>query len=108
MGKTDNSIIVESKAFSLKALFADKFTVDFYQREYVWDRKQIEDLIMDLSTEFMKQWEPGHLIRNVSGYDPYFMGEIVLSTKNGEKSAVIDGQQRITIVMNLPMSFLKQ
>ena len=35
MAKTDNSIIVESKAFSLKALFADKFTVDFYQREYV-------------------------------------------------------------------------
>ena len=45
MAKTDNSIIVESKAFSLKALFADKFTVDFYQREYVWTRKQIEDLI---------------------------------------------------------------
>ena len=96
MGKTDNSIIVESKAFSLKALFADKFTVDFYQREYVWTRKQIEDLIMGLSTEFLKQWEPGHAVKDVSGYDPYFMGEIVLSTKNGEKSAVIDGQQRIT------------
>lgn len=96
MAKTDNSIIVESKAFSLKALFADKFTVDFYQREYVWTRKQIEDLIMDLSTEFLKQWEPGHVVKDVSGYDPYFMGEIVLSTKNGEKSAVIDGQQRIT------------
>ena len=68
MAKTDNSIIVESKAFSLKALFADKFTVDFYQREYVWTRKQIEDLIMDLSTEFLKQWEPGHVVKDVSGY----------------------------------------
>ena len=107
MGKTDNSIIVESKAFSLKSLFADKFTVDFYQREYVWDRKQIEDLIMDLSTEFLKQWEPGHVIKDVSGYDPYFMGEIVLSTKNGEKSAVIDGQQRITTLTLLLIYLLR-
>ena len=67
MGKTDNSIIVESKAFSLKALFADKFTVDFYQREYVWTRKQIEDLIMDLSTEFLKQWEQGMRSRTYPG-----------------------------------------
>lgn len=107
MARTDNSIIVESKAFSLKALFADKYTVDFYQREYVWDRKQIEDLIMDLSTEFMKQWEPDHVIKDVSGYDPYFMGEIVLSTKNGEKSAVIDGQQRITTLTLLLIYLLR-
>ena len=96
MGKTDNSIIIESQVYSLKTLFAERYSVDFYQREYVWDRKQMEDLIMDLSNAFLKQWDEDHEIKNVSGYDPYFMGEIVLSTKNGEKSAVIDGQQRIT------------
>ena len=107
MSKTDDSIIIESKAFSLKALFAEKFTVDFFQREYVWTRKQIEDVIMDLSIEFLKQWEPGHAIKNVSGYNPYFMGEIVLSTKNGEKSAIIDGQQRIT-TLTLLLIYLRQ
>lgn len=95
MLKKEN-IIVESKVFSLKGLFSDKFTVDFYQREYVWERKQIEDLIVDLSAEFLKNWEEGHTLKDVAAYDPYFMGEIVLSTKAGEKSAVIDGQQRIT------------
>ncbi|WP_204966783.1 DUF262 domain-containing protein [Megamonas hypermegale] len=44
--------IVDSKVYSLKELFSDKFEVDFYQREYVWQRKQMEDLIMDLSLEF--------------------------------------------------------
>ncbi|WP_204220799.1 DUF262 domain-containing protein [Megamonas hypermegale] len=46
--------IVNSKVYSLKELFSDKFEVDFYQREYVWQRKQMEDLIMDLSLEFLK------------------------------------------------------
>lgn len=46
--------IVDSKVNSLRVLFTDKFEVDFYQREYVWQRKQMEDLIMDLSLEFLK------------------------------------------------------
>ena len=107
MANKRESIIVDSKVFSLKGLFADKFTVDFYQREYVWERKQIEDLIMDLSTEFLKNWEEGHTTQNVSAYDPYFMGEIVLSIKNGEKSAVIDGQQRITTLTLLLIYLLR-
>ena len=106
MLKKEN-IIVESKVFSLKGLFSDKFTVDFYQREYVWERKQIEDLIVDLSTEFLKNWEEGHTLQNVAAYDPYFMGEIVLSTKAGEKSAVIDGQQRITTLTMLLIYLLR-
>lgn len=107
MAGKKESIIVDSKVFSLKGLFADKFTVDFYQREYVWERKQIEDLIMDLSTEFLKNWEEGHTTQSVSSYDPYFMGEIVLSIKNGEKSAVIDGQQRITTLTLLLIYVLR-
>ncbi len=107
MAGKKESIIVDSKVYSLKGLFADKFTVDFYQREYVWERKQIEDLIMDLSSEFLKNWEDGHTLMNVAGYDPYFMGEIVLSIKSGEKSAVIDGQQRITTLTLLLIYLLR-
>ncbi len=87
---------VDSKCFPLQLLFSEKFSVDFYQREYVWERKQLEDLINDLSTAFLKCWKPGHTTENVRSYDPYFMGEIVLSTKINERSAIIDGQQRIT------------
>lgn len=88
--------IVESTVYPLKNLFADKFDVDFYQREYVWQRKQIEDLLSDFTTEFLKNWKVGDTLRDGKLYDPYFMGEIVVSLKAGERSSIIDGQQRIT------------
>ena len=92
----NQSKTVDSKVFPLKLLFAEKFTVDFYQREYVWEKKQLEDLINDLSNAYLKCWDPEHTTQDVRGYDPYFMGEVVLSTKTNERSAIIDGQQRIT------------
>ncbi len=89
--------MVDSKVYSLKELFADKFEVDFYQREYVWQRKQLEDLIIDLSTEFLKNHNENDSIKEVAGYDPYFMGEIVISLNSNDKlNSIIDGQQRIT------------
>ena len=88
--------IVKSESFPLTILFTEKFDVDFYQRQYVWESRQIEDLISDLSSEFLKNWKIGDRLDNVRNYDPYFMGEIVLSQQNGERSSVIDGQQRIT------------
>ena len=87
---------VDSKCFELEVLMKEKFTVDFYQREYVWEKKQLEDLINDLSTAFLKCWNAEDSTEKVRSYDPYFMGEVVLSLKPGERSAIIDGQQRIT------------
>ncbi len=78
-------------------LFTNKFKVDFYQREYVWETKQIEDLISDLSNEFLKNWSANDKYDAVQKYNPYFMGEIILSSKDGGM-AVIDGQQRITSI----------
>jgi Uncharacterized conserved protein len=87
---------VNSLVLPLKTLFADKFDVDFYQREYVWQKKQLEDLINDLSMEFLRNWRKGDSPEQVRSYDPYYMGEVVLSTKNESRNAIIDGQQRIT------------
>lgn len=100
--------IVDSKAYPLKELFLDKFDVDFYQREYVWQKKQIEDLINDLSTEFLKNWTKGDSIEKVRNYDPYFMGEIILSTREGQRSTIIDGQQRITTFTLILIYMLKK
>ena len=52
--------IVDSKVHSLSEIFSASYTVDFYQREYVWQKKQIEDLISDLTIEFLKNWKPKH------------------------------------------------
>lgn len=102
-----NPKTVDSKAYPLKELFLDKFDVDFYQREYVWQKKQLEDLIDDLSNEFLKNWNKNDKLEAVRSYDPYFMGEIVLSMKEGKRSSIIDGQQRITTFTLLLIYILK-
>lgn len=93
--KSPENKIVDSDALPLKTVFSEKYTVDFYQREYVWQHKQLEDLINDLSTEFLKNYRQGDSLDKVKQYDPYYMGEIVVSLRDG-LNAVIDGQQRIT------------
>jgi uncharacterized protein with ParB-like and HNH nuclease domain len=93
--KSPENKIVDSDALPLKTVFSEKYTVDFYQREYVWQHKQLEDLINDLSTEFLKNYRQGDSFDKVKQYDPYYMGEIVVSLRDG-LNAVIDGQQRIT------------
>lgn len=98
---------VDSKAFPVEVIFKDRYEVDFYQREYVWEQKQIEDLISDLTGEFLKNWKPGDTTQSTSKYAPYFMGEIVLAEKDTGAFAVIDGQQRLTSFMLL-MIFLRQ
>ena len=100
--------LVDSKVYPLSILFKDKFDVDFYQREYVWQKKQLEDLINDLSNEFLKNWNENDKLDDVRSYDPYFMGEIVLSMKEGQRSSIIDGQQRITTFTLLLIYILKK
>lgn len=100
-------VFVKSEVKPLKEIFSEKFDVDFYQREYVWEQKHVDDLITDLSNEFLKHWRVGDDFAAVSGYAPYFMGEIVLSTGTG-RSSIIDGQQRITTLTLLLIYLLRR
>lgn len=101
------NVFVKSEVYPIKVLFLEKYDVDFYQREYVWEKKQIEDLIEDLTIEFLKNWKASDTLTKVSGYSPYYMGEIVLAEKGGARSAIIDGQQRITTI-TLLLIYLKR
>ena len=98
---------VESHVYPLKDILNAKYTVDYFQREYVWSSKQLEDLISDLSMEFLRQWKPDHVLRDAKGYNPYYMGEIVLSTTDNIKYSIIDGQQRITSLTLLLIYLVK-
>lgn len=93
-----NEKTVESLVISLSTLLSNKYQVDFYQREYVWETKQMQDLLEDLSGEFLRNWTPKDSLSDVKKYDPYYMGEIVLSKsdKADEDCSIIDGQQRIS------------
>lgn len=87
---------VDGKPRSLRELLSKrKYTVQFYQREYRWQKKQIEELIEDLTGEFWEHYDEKHERSAVAKYGHYFMGSIVLS-KDDDETAIIDGQQRLT------------
>lgn len=82
------------------------FTVNVYQREYRWGRKQIEQLINDITDCFLLSYENGQFKHEdtdeVAQYGYYFMGSII-RTGDDSTREIIDGQQRLTSLTILLM-----
>lgn len=92
---------IDGSPKSLKQLLQNtKYSIHYYQREYMWQRKHIEELIDDLTSEFLDYYHPGDDRRAVQDYGAYFMGSIVLA---GRENAIIDGQQRFSSLTLLLM-----
>jgi len=72
-----------------------KYSIDYYQREYKWQQKQVAELLGDLAEKFLGSHEEGNERSAVAEYGHYFLGSIILSDKEGQKF-IIDGQQRLT------------
>jgi len=84
------------KEKSLSDLLSNKkYTIHYYQREYRWGKKQIEELIDDLTGEFYEFYEVGNSRDMVEQYGHYYLGSIVFSSGENQ-AAIIDGQQRLT------------
>jgi len=80
-------------------LSGKKYGVDFFQREYKWEQKQIEELIQDLTAKFTSFYSAEDTPQNVSSYGHYFLGPIIVSqSQHDEKLLIIDGQQRLTSI----------
>lgn len=41
-------------------LHTARFAIDSFQREYVWQERQVRELIDDLTGKFLVDYEPGH------------------------------------------------
>lgn len=92
---------IEGSPKNLKQLLQNtKYSIHYYQREYMWQRKHIEELIDDLTSEFLEYYKPGDARPAVADYGAYFMGSIVLA---GRENAIIDGQQRFSSLTLLLM-----
>jgi len=92
---------IEGSPKNLKQLLLNtKYSIHYYQREYMWQRKHIEELIDDLTSEFLEYYVPGDSRQKVADYGAYFMGSIVLA---GRENAIIDGQQRFSSMTLLLM-----
>lgn len=71
------------------------FGIDYYQREYRWQRKQLQELVDDLLGQFLQTWNPAKPDTSLEDQSKYFLGSIVIS-KAGDTRNIVDGQQRIT------------
>lgn len=87
---------VDGKGRTVRELLSGKkYSIDYYQREFKWQSKQVAELIDDLAVKFLESYEEGHERSAVADYGHYFLGSIIISDKDGQKF-VIDGQQRLT------------
>ena len=95
---------IDGSPKSLKQLLLNtKYSIHYYQREYMWQKKHMEELIDDLTSEFLDFYRPEHSRQDVFNYGVYFMGSIVLA---GRDNAIIDGQQRLSS-LTLLLIYLK-
>jgi uncharacterized protein with ParB-like and HNH nuclease domain len=76
-------------------LQTQSFSIDEYQREYKWEKENVDELLSDLLAKFSSHYAAGDGTNAVSGYGEYFLGSIIVSKRNG-KNYLIDGQQRVT------------
>jgi uncharacterized protein with ParB-like and HNH nuclease domain len=51
---------IQGQARTVIELLGDKYAVDYYQREYKWETKQVQELIEDLTTKFLDSYSEDH------------------------------------------------
>lgn len=78
---------IESRTLTIGSLFIENYTVPRYQREFVWEKEQVLDLMDDIFNAFS----------NDNSLD-YFIGSIVVCRNLEGSFDVIDGQQRLTTI----------
>lgn len=99
---------IRGDAKNIRSLLGgSKFAIDYYQREYRWEKKQVTELINDLCAKFLERHETGNERSAVEGYSHYFLGSIIISDKSGKKF-IIDGQQRLTSLTLLLIYIYRQ
>ncbi|MGB3510324.1 MAG: DUF262 domain-containing HNH endonuclease family protein [Microcoleaceae cyanobacterium] len=79
---------IESQDMTLEKLFDEFYVIPDYQREYVWEEKEVNEFIQDIYEEFSEQ--------NPNSYSEYFIGSIIVCGRGENFYEVIDGQQRMT------------
>jgi uncharacterized protein with ParB-like and HNH nuclease domain len=85
--------VVDGKPCNLQVLFSSDYLIPNYQRDYVWKTKTIEQLVLDLIEHYEKNTIDNQFKDDVYGY---FLGAMVVITRDDEISEVVDGQQRLT------------
>ena len=79
-----------------QVLNEQKYSVDYFQREYSWQKQHIQQLVTDLTTAFLNEYTEGDARKEVQNYNSYYLGPFVVSVSEDGSLSIIDGQQRLT------------
>ena len=80
---------IEVSILTLEKLLEKQLVIPEYQRFYVWDKENVEDLLNDLKD---------FLLNNKN--EKYYLGTVILhNDKTNKKYNIIDGQQRILTLL---------
>lgn len=105
MIETDRTVDGVAKTVA-EVLEKKKYSIDYYQREYKWESKQIAELVADLTAKFLDLYETNHARKDVAKFPGYYLGSIIISQK-GSQPFVVDGQQRLTS-LTLFLTYLRR
>jgi uncharacterized protein with ParB-like and HNH nuclease domain len=79
-----------------QVLNEQKYSVDYFQREYSWQKIHIQQLVIDLTSAFLNEYIQGDARKDVQNYNSYYLGPFVVSASEDGSLSIIDGQQRLT------------
>lgn len=89
---------IQANARKLFEILQNKYIVDYFQREYKWEFKHIEQLLIDLEASFLTNYSKGHTTADINKeYNTYYLGPVVICEKGNIRS-IVDGQQRLTSI----------
>lgn len=86
---------IEGEGRTLAQVLSQRYKIDYFQREYKWQKQHMEQLLYDLDFCFFESYKDGDTEENVISYKPYFLGPYIVYQK-GNSCSLIDGQQRLT------------
>lgn len=87
---------IASKTRTIEELFAaSAFSIDAYQRDYIWGADPVRKLIDDLVEAFRSREQTDH-----DESRPYFLGPII-THRRFDVDFIVDGQQRLTTLLLL-------
>ena len=94
-----NTQIDPQKQTVESCLRSKKYYIDFYQREYVWNRETVETLLKDIFWSFensYKQNGESELSEEVMSKYTWYYLNVFITNKIDGKTFIVDGQQRLT------------
>ncbi|WP_414755703.1 DUF262 domain-containing protein [Anabaena sp. CCY 9910] len=82
---------IEASNLSIADLFKEFYSVPAFQREYVWQKSNVEKLLQDIVYDLYDE-------EDLKEDTEYFLGSIVVFRDSDRTYQLIDGQQRLTTI----------